>query len=233
MKRVRQRLSYANVASTLALTLALGGASAFAAGQLAPKSVGERQLRPGAVTPDKIRKNAVTAPKIKAEAVKEGKIAGGAISATKLADGAISTPKLANDVVTTEKIGPEAVTGEKVNEATLGQVPSANSANGAAFAESANPAAFAKIDKAGNLDGPNSKGIASSQQIEAGVYCISVASFAPRGAQVTPQFNGIGTSDAFVRIGGAAAACPTPQIEVQVWNGGVKVEAPFFLVAYR
>jgi hypothetical protein len=141
-------------------------------------------------------------------------------------------PKLANGSVNTEKIAPEAVTGEKVNEGTLGQVPSANTASSASFADSANPAAFAKVDKAGNLDAVNSKSIASTTELEAGVYCVVVAGFSPRGAQVTPIFNGIGSSDAFARIGGAAA-CPSPQVEVQAWNGGVKVEAPFYLVAYR
>lgn len=232
MKQLRPRLSYANVASTLALLLALGTGGAYAANQLAPKSVGERQLRPGAVTPDKIRKNAVTSPKIAALAVKEGKLAGGAVTSTKLADGAVSAGKLAGGSITTEKLAADAVTGEKVNEGTLGQVPSANSANTAAFAESANPAAFARIGKEGALDLPNTKGIASSLQIEAGVYCVTVAGFSPRGAQVTPVFNGLGTTAAFARIGGAAA-CPSPQIEVQMWNGGTKVEAPFFLIAYR
>jgi hypothetical protein len=232
MSRIKGHLSYANLTSTLALILALGSGGAYAANQLATRSVGERQLRPGAVTPDKIRKNAVTAPKIKAEAVKEGKLAAAAVSSAKLADGAIATAKLANSSVSTEKLAPEAVTGEKVNEGTLGQVPAANAANTAAFAESANPAAFAKVAKDGNIDAVNSKGIASSSEVEAGVYCLSVAGFSPRGAQVTPIFNGIGTSDAFVRIGGAAA-CPSPQVEVQVWNGGTKVEAPFYLAAYR
>jgi len=229
---MRQHLTFANLASGLALLLALSTSGAFATSQLAPKSVGERQLRPGAITPDKIRKNAITAPKIKAGAVLEGKLGAGAVSTTKLADAAITTPKLANDSVITEKLGPEAVTGEKVNEGTLGQVPSANQANSASFADSANPAAYAKVSAAGALDSANSKDIAAVKQTEAGVYCITVASFTPKGAQVTPQFNGIGAIDAFVRIGGAAS-CPSPQIEVQMWNGGAKVEAPFFLVAYR
>lgn len=229
---MKRHLTYANVLSTLALFIALTGASAYAANQLAPKSVGEKQLRPGAITPDKIRKNAITSPKIAALAVKEGKLAGDAVSATKLADGAVATAKLANGSVTTEKLAPEAVTGEKVNEGTLGQVPAADAANSAAFAESANPAAFAKVAKDGSLDAVQSKAIVSSQELEAGVYCVAVAGFSPRGAQVTPIFNGIGSSDAFARIGGAAA-CPSPQIEVQVWNGGAKVEGPFYLLAYR
>jgi len=228
---MRQHLTFANLASGLALLLALSTSGAFATSQLAPKSVGERQLRPGAITPDKIRKNAITAPKIKAGAVLEGKLGAGAVSTTKLADAAITTPKLANDSVITEKLGPEAVTGEKVNEGTLGQVPSANQANSASFADSANPAAYAKVSAAGVLDAPNSKGIEAVKETEAGVYCVTV-SFTPKGAQITPQYNGIGSTDAFARIGGAAS-CPSPQIEVQTWNGGVKVEAPFFLVAYR
>ena len=59
---IRARLTYANIVSTLALCVALGMGSAYAANQLAPKSVGAKQLRPGAVTAEKIRKNAVTAP---------------------------------------------------------------------------------------------------------------------------------------------------------------------------
>jgi hypothetical protein len=227
-----QSLSYANVASTLALLVALGAGSAVAASRLAPRSVGERQLRPGAVTADKIRKNAVTAPKIKALAVKNGKLAGGAVDAAKLASGAVTSDKLANEAIGTAKIAPDAVTGEKISESTLGQVPSASNANTAAFAESANPAAFAKVDKKGGLDASNSKGINAVKEVETGVYCISVSAFSPRGAQVTPQFEGVGTIAAFARIDGGAS-CPSPQVEVQTWNGGTKVEAPFFLVAYR
>jgi len=231
MRGLRRHLSYANLASTLALAVALTASGAYAASQLAPKSVGERQLRPGAVTAAKLRKSAVTSPKIKAEAVLEGKVAAGAVSSSKLADSSVTTPKLANGSVITEKLADDSATGQKVAESTLGQVPSAARADTASFAEAADPAAFAKVSAAGKLDGPSSKGVAEVKETEAGVYCVTV-SFTPRGAQVTPQYNGIGTTDAFARIGGAAS-CPSPQVEVQTWNGGVKVEAPFFLVAYR
>jgi hypothetical protein len=227
-----KRLTYANVASTLALIVALSTGGAYAASQLAPKSVGERQLRPGAVTAAKLRKNAVTAPKIMALAVKNGKLAGGAVSADKLADGAVGSGKLAEGAVTTSKLAPEAVTGEKVNESTFGQVPSAASADTAAFAESANPAAFAKVAAAGTLDAANSKGITAVKRVEAGVYCIT-ASFSPRGAQVTPIFDELKTVAVFARIGGAGNPCSSPQVEVQAWNGGAKVDTPFYLVLYR
>jgi hypothetical protein len=86
VKQIRKRLTYANVMSSIAVFLVLGGATAIAA-----KKIGTAQLKAGAVTTGKIKKNAVTTAKIKNNAV----------------------------------------TGAKVNEGTLGQVPSAVSANNA------------------------------------------------------------------------------------------------------
>jgi hypothetical protein len=229
---MRKHLTYANLASSAALLLALTTGGAYAASQLAPKSVGERQLRPGAVTASKLRKNAVTAAKLASGAVTPGKIAPGAVDSSRLASGAVGSFQLANGAVIGEKLANDAVTGEKVNESTLGQIPSAQQAETAAFAEAANPVAFARVSAAGALEGAASKGIASVKETETGVYCVTVSSFSPTGAQVTPTYNGIGSTDAFVRIGGASS-CVSPQIEVQAWNGGTKVKAPFFLVAYR
>jgi hypothetical protein len=64
MKFVRTRLTYANVVATLALILALGGATAFAASHLARNSVGTKQLRRAAVTAAKLRKGAVNGAKV-------------------------------------------------------------------------------------------------------------------------------------------------------------------------
>lgn len=116
MKQLQKRLTYANVMSSIAVFLVLGGA-AFAAVQLPKNSVGTKQLK----------KNAVTTAKIKREAVAEGKIKNGAVTSSKLADGAVTTSKIVND----------AVTGEKVNESTLGEVPKAAHANTATNATNA------------------------------------------------------------------------------------------------
>jgi hypothetical protein len=232
LKAIRKRLSYANVTSTIALFLALGGASAYAINQLPPKSIGAKQLRPGAVTADKIRKNAVTAPKIEALAVKSGKLASGAVKEAKLANASVSGQKLIDGAVSTAKIAPGAVMGAQVDEASLSEVPSASQANTAAFAESANPVAFAAVDQEGNVDTSLSKGqIAVSQGKEAGIYCVSVQGFNPRGAQVTPRYNGSGNLTAYVTIGGTAS-CPAPEVEVQTHNGG-PAKAPFYIALYR
>ncbi len=67
MKKLQGKLTYANVVATLALAIAIGGTSAFAATQLAKNSVGTKQLKNNAVTTAKIKKQAITATKVKNE----------------------------------------------------------------------------------------------------------------------------------------------------------------------
>ncbi|HWI69464.1 MAG TPA: hypothetical protein VNS88_14010 [Nitrospiraceae bacterium] len=107
MKQIRQRLTYANVVSTLALILVVGGATALAA-KVPKHSVGPHQLR----------SNAVTTPKIKANAVTTRKIKKNAVTAIKIKDGAIKENKLNSSAVTTSKIAGNAVTGAKIDVAT-------------------------------------------------------------------------------------------------------------------
>lgn len=63
-RRTRRRLSYANIASTLALFIALGGVS-YAATVLPANSVGTPQLQNSAVTAKKIANGTVTSRKVK------------------------------------------------------------------------------------------------------------------------------------------------------------------------
>lgn len=94
------RLTYANVASTLALFLALTGGAAYAAHRyLTKKSVGTPQLKANAVTTSKIKANAITTRKLK-------KIA---VSTEKLKDGAVTGEKISNKAVTGDKIDFETV----------------------------------------------------------------------------------------------------------------------------
>lgn len=79
MKKARKRLTYANVMSSLAVFLVLGGASAVAANQLGKNTVGSKQLKPNAVTTAKIKKDAVTGAKIK-----DGSITGTEINLARL-----------------------------------------------------------------------------------------------------------------------------------------------------
>ena len=159
MRQIRKRLTYANVTATIAMFLALGGATALAAGQLPRNSVGPRQLQPNAVRTGFIDRNAVRTGKIAFEAVRPGKIAKNAIVTNRLRDGAVTgaklspqavgtgqlrklavntsrlgnesvqTGKIAANAISTGKIEDDAVTGAKVKESTLSQVPSAAEAD--------------------------------------------------------------------------------------------------------
>lgn len=117
MKALREKLTYANVMSSIAVFLVVGGGTAFA---LAKNSVGTRELKPKAVKTGILAKNAVRTGKLGPEAVKGGK----------LAKNAVSTNRLRNN----------AVTGAKVNESSLSTVPSAQTANSASTAGTATTA---------------------------------------------------------------------------------------------
>ena len=233
MRKIKPRLTYANLTSTLALFIAIGGTTAYAASKLPDRSVGEFQLRPGAVTAEKLRTNAVTSPKIKAQAVKQGKIANGSITAQKLAQGSVASSSLQDGSISNSKLAPEAVTGDKAFESTFSQVPSAAKADFATNAESANPPAFAAISSEATIDSSYSKAIAQVKEGSlGGIYCITAQGFTPRGAQVTPRFTGEGDVTAYARVGGTVD-CPAPLVEVQTFDGGVRVKEPFYVEMYR
>jgi hypothetical protein len=228
----KPKLTYANVTSTLALFIALTGATAFAASKLPDKSVGEFQLRSGAVTAPKIRKNAVTAPKIKAEAVKQGKIANSSITAAKMTAGSVANSSLQGGSVTNDKIASEAVTGDKALESTFSQVPSAAKAEFATSAESGNPPAFARVTKEATVDSSQSKNASVKAGSLGGIYCVTAAGFNPSGAQVTPYFEGGGTVTAFAKVGGTID-CPAPAVEVQTFENGARTKESFYVALYR
>jgi hypothetical protein len=104
LKSIRSRLSYANVVSTFALFLVLGGGAAVAATELRPNSVGTAQLKAQTVTGAKIKSGAVIGSKIADGAVDTGKLAGGAVTSDRIADGAVTTGKIANGSVTADKL---------------------------------------------------------------------------------------------------------------------------------
>jgi hypothetical protein len=98
LKFMRKRLTYANVMSSVAVFLILGGATAIAAKQLGTHTVGVKQLKANAVTTAKIKKEAVTTKKLKKNAVNGSKVKDGSL------------------------------TGADINLSTLGTVPSATNA---------------------------------------------------------------------------------------------------------
>ena len=193
MKQIRKRLTYANVMSSIAVFLVLGGATAFAA-----KKIGSNQL--------------------KGNSVKTGKIVKEAVTTSKLKKNAITTAKIADNSITTSKIVNDAVTGDKVKESTLGEVPKAALA---VVAESAQPQVFAAVNSSGIVDSALSKGLSSANVThpKIGVFCVTPPAFTARGGQATPIFGGTAGTTADLTVGGTTD-CPAPAVQVQLYTTG-------------
>ena len=129
--------------------------------------------------------------------------------------------KLPAASVGTTQLKRDAVTGAKVNEASLGQVPSANTANTATTAESSNPTVFAKVESNGEVVPSLSKGVATANVTHPakGVYCINPPGFTARGGQAIPQFEGTAGTTANLTIGGTGN-CPAPAVQILTFITG-------------
>lgn len=112
LRRVRDKLTYANVMSTIAVFGVLGGGTAYAV---------------------VVGKDTVVSSSIKDGQVKAQDLAGSdrqpalakAVTGAKIANGAVTRRTLAPDAVTSAAVGKDALTGDDIQEAFLGTVPSA------------------------------------------------------------------------------------------------------------
>lgn len=86
MKQIRKHITFANVMSSIAVFLVLGGGAAYAA-----KKIGSNEIKGNSITTGKIKKNAVTASKIKKNSITTAKIANGAVTGAKLNLGSVGT----------------------------------------------------------------------------------------------------------------------------------------------
>jgi hypothetical protein len=144
--QIRKRLTYANVMSSLAVFLILGGATAVAA-----KKIGSNEIKGNSITTGKVKKEAITRAKLKKASV----------DSSKLADGAVTTAKIAND----------AVTGEKANESTFGQVPNAaNAAKLNGLSATDYLASFALVNPGGTV--LQSSGVEAAVNFGGGLFAV-------------------------------------------------------------
>jgi len=103
MKRMTDRLTFANVMSVIAVFIALGGtAYAF---QLGKNTVGSKQLKKNAVTAAKIKADAINGSKVIDGGLTGADLAAASIDSSKLAPGTIGTASLANGSVGGAKLG--------------------------------------------------------------------------------------------------------------------------------
>ena len=113
LRKVRSRLSYANVMATVAMFMALGG-GAYAVAAAPTNSVTSTSIRNHQVKQQDLASRAVSNSKIVGRAVSNGKIADNAIDSSKLAAGAVSTTKVLDGAITTPKLADNSVTSGKL-----------------------------------------------------------------------------------------------------------------------
>jgi hypothetical protein len=90
LRKLRPRITYANVASTVALALAIGGGTAYAA-----TKIGTSNIRYHAVTGSKLANNAVTASKVKNKALSGSDIRDNSLTSTQIRTGTLQASDFA------------------------------------------------------------------------------------------------------------------------------------------
>ena len=111
MKQIRKRLTYANVMSSIAVFLVLGGGAAYAA-----KKIGANELKANSVKTGKIVKEAVTTSKLKNDSVTTSKIAKDAVTGEKANESTFSqVPSAASAVSAASAANAEKVDGHSAS----------------------------------------------------------------------------------------------------------------------
>jgi len=193
MRALRSKLTYANVISTLCLFLLLGGGAAFAAGQLAPNSVGTRQIKNGAITGPKIKK--------------------ASIEATKLTQLAISTLKGQKGAKGAN--GAKGATGTKGDRGATG----AQGPPGAA----GNPGAFATVipSTPPQFKGthPGFTAVERPASATTGVYCLTPVNGVDVSHPLTASnwFDSLGQGHFVEPLAGGVSECAAGQLEIHTF----------------
>ena len=157
MRRLRSSLSYANVASSLALFLAVGGGTAVAAA-----TISSSDIQNSAVTKSKIARNAVSASKIANGAVSNRDLRDNSVLGADLRDGTVASVDLADSGVQTADVADGAITKAKL---APGVIPDAPPSGGGG------PAAHGVVSAAGAL--ARGAGVAAVAQPSPGIYAVT------------------------------------------------------------
>ena len=122
--RLRSRLTYANVMSTLACVGVLAGGTAYAANTVFSADIVDGEVKvadigQGAVATDEIANGQVKTADIGDGEVKTADLANGAASTDKIADAAVTTAKVKNDNLTGGDVAANSLKGADIDESSL------------------------------------------------------------------------------------------------------------------
>ena len=118
MQWIRNHLSFANVISIIALSVALGGTT-YAAVSLPKNSVGAKQIKKRAVRSKHINKNSVSASKIQGNAINGSKVADGSLGSLDILDNNLTAADLADNSVGGGETAPNSVGSAEVTDGSL------------------------------------------------------------------------------------------------------------------
>ena len=122
--RFRRNVTFANVCSALALLIALGTGTAYAANTISSDDIIDGQVKTvdlgdAAVTSEKVADGAIGQAKIASGAVGSAQIASGAVGSAQLAPGAVGSAQLAPGSVGSAQLATGGVDGSKVADGSL------------------------------------------------------------------------------------------------------------------
>ncbi len=124
---VRRSFTFSNVCSFLALTIALGTGTAYAANtvfsaDIVNGEVKNPDLGADAVTSSKVLTDTLTSADLATNSVGALEVTNNSVGANELAPNAVVGSKLAGNAVDSSKVGGNALTGADINESTLAGV---------------------------------------------------------------------------------------------------------------
>jgi len=140
-RRIRRGLTFANVCSFLALTIALGTGGAYAADTVFSSDIVDGEVRNpdlhdyavtsqkvlgGAVTSSKLHDGAVTAPKLAPDSVGSDAIANDAVQATEIADSSIDSGEIVDNSLFASDLAPSSVGSSEIATDAVGSSEVAN-----------------------------------------------------------------------------------------------------------
>lgn len=167
---MRKHLSFANVASMLALFIALGG-SAYAAAQLPANSVGKSQIRSSAVGKSEAATGSIGRSEVRSSAIGTSEIASNGVGSSE---------------VKTNAIGSKEIRDGKIDAADLS--PAAQAAMGVTFRTSA-------TDQ-GAATGGNAKTVTRTAE---GIYSVDLGTDVSK-CQLSATIGGTGATPGFVTV---------------------------------
>jgi hypothetical protein len=159
--KVRSRLTYANVMATIAVFIALGGAS-YAALRIPARSVGSKQLKLQSVGPNHLKPRSVGPVKLKPGAVGAMALQEGAVGETALQEQSVGPFALQANAVNSDQIFPGAVGSRELKDFSVARDDLDPSA--------AAPRLFAHVNSSGTLG--EQAGVASAGRSSQGQYFV-------------------------------------------------------------